>query len=138
MNRFAGNFPTAARSPVDVLRQKAIAVAGAEGIDEEIASLIATAKPPPGIDQPEAADEKGKFWQPEIVRAGVAHHVMPARELLADNPDRAHVARIAWLDQAEFGQQQHARIEFIVAERRRERAASVAPGIFKQPMLDTV
>ena len=81
---------------------------------------------------------KADSGKSEIVRAGVAHHVMSARELLADHPDRAHVARIVWLDQAELGEQQHACIEFVVTERRRERAAFVAPGFFKQPMLDTV
>ena len=71
-----------------------------EGIDEEIARVIATAEPPPGIDQPEAADKKGGFWKPEIVGAGVAHHVMAASELLPNHPDCAHVARIVRLDQA--------------------------------------
>ena len=123
---------------VDVLGQKAIAVAATEGIDEEIARVITTAKPPPGIDQPETADEKGRFWESEVVSAGVAHHVMSARKLLADYPDRAHVARIVWLDQAELGEQQHACIEVVIAERRRERAALVAPGFFKQSALNTV
>ena len=99
---------------------KPIAIAVRERVDEQIARLLAPTERPPGIDQPEPADQKSRFRQAEIVRRRIAHNVLLAQKFALHRLDGADEARIVGLDQADIGQQQDAGVEIVGAERGRE------------------
>ena len=74
------------------------------------------------------ADQERGHRQAEIVFAGVAHHVLLAHQLALHRGDGRDEARIVDLDDAEVGEQQHAGVEVVGAERRGEGTALLVPG----------
>jgi len=65
---------------------------------DTIARILAPAERPPGVDQPEPADQEGRNRQSEIVRAGITHDVGLAQKLALQGRDGALEARIFGFD----------------------------------------
>src|SRR5713226_7967814 len=98
--------------------------------------LHATTERPPGIDQPEPANEEGGCRQAEIVRRRVTHNVLLAQKFALHGLDRAHEARVFDLDDAEIGQQQNAGIEVIGSKRRGKGLSLVVPSAAEERIED--
>ena len=123
---------------MNVLGQQPVAVAVFESIDEQVARLLAPPDPPPGVDQPEATNQERRFGHAKVVGVGVAHDVVAARELAANDGDSLRVAGIVRLYQADLWEQQDARIEIIQAKTGGERSSLLAPGLLQKSALQAV
>src|SRR5262245_46085411 len=99
-NRFAENFPQSPGLRIDILRQQAIAIAICQRVDEQLMRLLAATERPPGIDQPESANQEGGGRQAEIVRRSIAHNMLLAQKFALHRLDRADEARIVGFDHA--------------------------------------
>jgi len=105
-------------------------------VDEQLPCFLATAERPPGIHQPEPANQEGGGRQPEIVRRRITHNVLLAQKFALHGGDRAHEARIFGFDHPEIGQQQNAGVEIIRAEGGGERLPLLVPGALQQRVVD--
>ena len=107
-----------------------------QGVDKKVARILVPADRPPGIDQPEAADQKGRDRQAEIVGAGIAHDMRLAQKLAFHGGDGALEARVVGFDDAKVGQQQHAGVEVVRPEGGGKGLALLVPGALQQCMVD--
>ena len=100
-----------------VLRQEAVAISYSKGVDKHVASLFLPSNFPQCIHQPEAANQKGRLRQAEIVGSDIPHNVETTAKFMADRLDGRHKAGIIGRDQAKLGQQKGAGIEIVAARK---------------------
>src|SRR5262245_65861886 len=70
-----------------VLRQEAVAISYPKRVDEHVASLIVPSNFPQCIDQPEPANQKGRFRPAEIVGSDIPHNVVTTTKFMPDSLD---------------------------------------------------
>src|SRR5208282_3962413 len=100
---------------MNVFRQQPVAVAIPQRIVEHADGFLAAVKLPPCVDQPEPTDQKSRLWQAEVVCADITHNVLAAYKFPLDGFDRSHESWIAYFQQPDLRQQQHAGIKVIDA-----------------------
>ena len=86
-----------------VLRQEAVAISYPKRVDKHVASLILPSNFPQCIDQPEPANQKGRFRQAEIVGSDIPHNVETTTKFMSDRLDGGHKSGIIGRNQAKFG-----------------------------------
>ena len=68
----------------------------------------------------------------------VAHQEIPDPQIALDDLERAQEARIAPGEDAKFGQQQEAGIDYLAVQRRRERPGVGPPGLLEHALLHVI
>src|SRR5262245_20412785 len=111
-----------------VFRQKPVAVAQLQRVNEPVPRLVAPSDHPKCIDQPEPADKERRFRKAEIVFPDIAHYVPLPPQLALYDFNSTNESRIIWFNQPEFRQQKHTGIKAFVPDRGDESLALVAPG----------
>ena len=100
--------------------------------------FLATIERPPGVDQPEPANQESGCRQAEIVRRRVTHNVLLTQKFAFHGLDGADEARIIDVDDPKIGQQQNAGVKVFGSERRGEGLPLLVPGAHEQRIEDGI
>src|SRR5262249_12736234 len=89
---------------VYVLRQQTVTVSQSKRVDEHVSGFIGAPNLPQCIDQPKAANQKGRFGRAEIVGSDIPHNVVTAPKFMRDRVYRCRETRVFGGQQAEFAE----------------------------------
>jgi hypothetical protein len=123
---------------VYVLRQKAVPISHSKRVDEHVARLVPPPDLPQCIDQPEPANQKGRFRRAKIVSSDIPHNVKTAPKFMPDGLDGCHEPWIVRRYQAKLGKQKRAGIKIFAVKCGRKRLPLRVPRAFEHLLSNAV